>query len=367
MRLFALAAALLAVVTAGIAGFVPTTTAQGPPNRFFGIVRVDGAPASAGTVITAESNGRDCNTTTVQAHPTEGVGFYQLDVAADCGGLMPSLLFFKVGTRYAAETSCWEIGRFTPLSLTITGAGARPMSTLPCAGVPAPTPTPTPAPTPEPTPTPTPTPVAQPFSLSILDMNQPCIPTAGQTVCDPERLALWNGDGAAWRARFQAQGRPAPSPDDVFVATVTFRVEAGDPATIAAIAQVLGWPHVRINAARYRGREATELDEWVEVKNYGGVAQDMSGWSVRLPGMTVAWNFADGFVLAPGQACKFYVGNAGADPCAGPSNVAPRGVLPNDQGVIELWINFLDLRADRVLYRSDPTSQPPPPNLQGFS
>jgi hypothetical protein len=205
------------------------------------------------------------------------------------------------------------------------------------------------------------------FSVSILDMSQPCIPAAGQRVCDPERLALWNGDGAAWRARFQAQGRPAPSPDEVFNATLAFRIEAGDPAFKAAHAKMLGWPHVRINAARYRGREAAELDEWVEVKNHGGAAQDMSGWSVRLPGTIVAWNFAQGFVLEPGQACKFYVGPPGADPCPGSRNIAAQGVLPNDQGTLELWVDFLDLRADQVTYNADPANQPPPPNLQGFS
>jgi len=198
-------------------------------------------------------------------------------------------------------------------------------------------------------------------------MNQPCIPAEGTRTCAAERLALWNGDQAAWGARFQAQGRPAPSADDVFVATLTFRVEAGDPATIGAIAQAVGWPHVRINAVRFRGREANEADEWIEVKNVGGAAQDMGGWSVRIPGTMISWNFADGFTLQPGQACKFYVGNPGADPCAGTRNVADRGVLPNDQGTVELWVNFLDLRAIRVSYSADPNNQPPPPNLQGFS
>jgi hypothetical protein len=363
MRLFALAAALLAVAAAGIVRFAPSTEAQGPPNRFFGTLRVDGALAANGTMITAESNGRDCSSTTVQTHPTEGAGFYQLDVPGDCGGLPPSLLYFKVGTRYAAETSCWDVGRFTPLNLTITGPGTRPTSTAPCAVVatPAPTPTPTPAPTP------TPTPMVQPFSVSVLDMNQPCIPPAAETVCSTERLALWNGEGTAWRARFAAEGRPAPSDDDVFVATVTFRVEAGDPATIAAIAQALSWAHVRINAVRFRGQQANEQDEWVEVKNFGGASQDMGGWGVRLPGSPIYWNFGDGFVLEPGQSCRFYTGDPAADACAGSRNVSTSGVLPNDQGTVELWVNFLDYRAGRVIYRSDPNNQPPPPNLQGLN
>jgi hypothetical protein len=42
-------------------------------------------------------------------------------------------------------------------------------------------------------------------------------------------------------------------------------------------------------------------------------------------------------------------------------------VLPDDQGTVELWVNFLDFLAGRVIYRSDPNNQPPPPNLQGLN
>jgi hypothetical protein len=161
-------------------------------------------------------------------------------------------------------------------------------------------------------------------------------------------------------------GQPAPTPDQTFDATLSFRVEAGDPGAISAIAQALGWPHVRILASRYRGVTANELDEWVEVKNLGGGSQDMTQWSVRVEGTNIRWTFQDGFTLQPGQACKFYTGAPMADPCPGSSNVATSGVLPNTSGTLTLWVDFLDLLAIRTSYNADPNMQPPPPNLQGF-
>jgi hypothetical protein len=271
------------------------------------------------------------------------------------------VVFFKVGMRYAAETGINDPGAFVELNLTVSGAGARPVAP---GTQPAPTPTPTPIPTPAVAPTPAP---LQPFSLSILDLNQPCIPAMGQVVCDTERTRLWNGDMTAWAMRFRSQGLPDPTPDQVFEQTFAFRIEAGDPTAIAAVAQALGWPHVRINATRFRGRTATEQDEWVEVKNFGGAPQDMSGWSVRVEGTPYRWHFAEGFVLQPGQACKFYTGAPMADPCPGTSNLAPMGVLPNEGGTLSLWVDWLELKANEVRYAADPIRQPPPPNLQGFS
>jgi len=161
-------------------------------------------------------------------------------------------------------------------------------------------------------------------------------------ICDAERTRLWNGDA-------------------------TMRLAVGDPATLADLAQAMQWAHVRINAARFRGRASTELDEWVEVKNLGGAPQDMGRWSVRVEGTPFRWTFADGFVLEPGQACKFYTGAAMAEPCGGSSDIAPMGVLPNEGGLLTLWVDFLDLKAIEVRYAADPTRQPPPPNLQGFN
>lgn len=362
----------VAVLTAGSVALASAISAQAPPARFFGTITIDGQLAPTGTTVLTEVNERDCGSGQVTTNPERGAGFYIVDAASEanvagCAGLN-RIVFFRVGTRYAAEIGCFEVGKFTELNLTISGVAPRPTPAPgQCGSEVPPSPEPTPAPTPTATPAPPPPPAATPFSLSVLDMGQPCIPVAPALLCDAARQALWTGDQAAWRARFEAEARPAPTADDVFVATLTFRVEAGDPATIGAIAEQLGWAHVRIIASRFRGVTPTELDEWVEVKNLGGGAQDMSGWSVRIEGSALSWRFADGFILDPGVACKFYTGTPRPDSCSGSSSIAERGVLDNNSGTISLWVNFLDLKANEVRYNADPAQQPPPPNLQGFS
>jgi len=363
MRAVLFAAAILAAAVVGIVSL--TGTAEAIPNRFYGFVTIDGNRA-AGTVVTAEINDKDCSSP-VQGSTFEG---YNIDVNSDditsgCGGVGSPIIFFKVGSRYASQIGCFMPGTFTELNLTISGAAQKPTPAPGQCGVSA---SPSPTPSASPSPTPTPSPSSDPsFSVSVLDTNSPCIPAAGSTICDATRQMLWTGSQAAWTARYEMMGRAAPTPDQVFDATIVLRVESGDPGAIAAIAQQLGWPHVRINAARYRGVTANELDEWVEVKNFGGGEQDMTNWSVRVEGTMIRWTFGDGFVLQPGQACKFYTGTPGADPCPGSSNVATSGVLPNSSGTITLWVDFLDLLAIRTSYNTDSNNQPPPPNLQGFS
>jgi hypothetical protein len=365
MRYVMIAAVAIVVASVGFAGI---SEAQPPPRRFYGALTIDGQPAPAGTRVIAEILDMDCSSYPPAVN-TLPAGQYVVDARGGgpgCG-MEGATVFFKVGTRYASQTGIYESGDFFMLDLTISGAATKPVvpgatpTATPTAAVTA-TPTPTPTPTPAPTPPPPP-----PFSLSILDLNSPCIPAAGQVVCDTERTRLWNGDMAAWAMRYAAQGLPPPTPDQVFEQTFGFRIEAGDPAAIGAVAEALGWPHVRINATRFRGRTSTELDEWVEVKNLGGAPQDMSQWSVRVEGTGRRWTFADGFMLQPGQACKFYTGAPMADPCLGSSNIASTGVLPNDAGTLTLWVDFLDLKAIEVRYAADPTRQPPPPNLQGFN
>ena len=371
MRSLLIAAALLAAVATGVAGVVDLLHAQGPPTRFFGTLTIDGAPAPAGTRVIAEMEGKDCS-----HYPpvslSQPAGRYLVDALGGlpgCGG-EDTIVFFKVGPRYAAQTGIYNSGIFVELHLTVSGAGERPVvavqTPVPTPS-PTPEPTPTPTPTPMPTPTPTPTPTATPFAIAVVDLNSPCIPAPGLLVCDQTRQRLWNGDQAAWTARFRSEGRPDPSPDEVFVQTLGFRIEAGDPATIGAVAQSLGWPHIRIVGVRFRGRTANELDEWVELRNLGGAPQDMSGWSVRVEGTPFRWTFEPGFVLQPGQSCRFYTGNPDPDACPGSINIATSGVLRNDAGGVSLWVDFLELKADEVRYIADPSFQPPPPHLQGFS
>jgi hypothetical protein len=361
MRYVLSATAVLAVAIAGIIQFAGV--AEAVPTRYFGTVTIDGSQASLGTSVTAEINGKDCGSGAVENR--SGTVLYVVDANSDseatgCGGVGEPFVYFKVGTRYASQIGCFAAGSFVEANLTITGAATKPTPTAGQCGA-------TPTATPTPTTSPSPTPSGTQYSLSILDMNSPCIPAGSDLFCDDARLALWNGDQAAWRARYESQGLPAPTGDQVFEATLGFRVEAGDPATIGAIAERLGWPHVRIFASRFRGQSANEQDEWVEIKNLGGGQQDMTQWSVRVEGSSVRWTFEDGFVLQPGQACKFYTGTPGADPCPGSRNVSQSGVLPNTSGTITLWVDFLELKAAEARYNADSNSQPPPPNLQGFS
>jgi hypothetical protein len=366
MRFMLIPAVLAAIVVTALSW--PTDVSQAQvPTRYYGTVTVDGAPQSGLVPIVAEINDKNCS------NPVAGVTFtngYIIDVAADgnisgCGGVGQPYIFFKLGNRYATQIGCFTVGTFVELNLTISGPSTRP---VPAAGLCGVTASPSPSPTPDASPTPTPSPPsAGAFSLSVLNVGSPCVPATGSSQCDATRQALWTGDQAAWAARFQMTGRPAPTPDQVFDATLSFRVEAGDPGAIAAIAQVLGWPHVRINATRFRGVAANELDEWVELRNMGGGSQDMTGWSVRVEGTDIRWTFQDGFTLQPGQSCKFYTGAPMAEPCPGSSNVAASGVLPNSSGTITLWVDWLDLLAIRASYNADPATQPPPPNLQGFN
>jgi hypothetical protein len=201
----------------------------------------------------------------------------------------------------------------------------------------------------------------------VIDLGSPCIPASGQALCDDTRQKLWTGDQATWTARYQEQGRNAPTPDQVFEQTFGLRIESGDPAAISAVAQGLGWPHLRIVASRFHGISTNQTDEWVEIRNLGGASQDMTGWSVRVVGSSVRWTFQDGFTMDGGQTCKFYTGDARQDSCPGSTNVSQSGVLNDQQGSISLWVDWLDLKADEVRYDSDPLHQPPPPNLQGFS
>lgn len=366
MRYVLSATAVLAVAIAGIIQFAGV--AEAVPTRFYGTVTIDGAQAAIGTTVIAEINGKDCGSGAVENR--SGTVLFVVDANSDsestgCGGVGEPFVFFKVGTRYASQVACFAAGSFVEANLTISGGATKPTPAAGQCGQVAATPTPTPSPSTAPSPTPPP--AGTQFSLSILDMNSPCIPSGTNLFCDQARLALWNGDQAAWRARYQSQGLPVPSGDQVFEATLGFRIEAGDPATIGAIAERLGWPHVRILASRFRGQSANEQDEWVEIKNLGGGEQDMTDWSVRIEGSNIRWTFEDGFVLQPGQACKFYTGAPMADPCPGSSNVSQSGVLPNTSGTITLWVDFLDLKAAEARYNADSNNQPPPPNLQGFS
>jgi Cysteine-rich secretory protein family len=75
--------------------------------------------------------------------------------------------------------------------------------------------------------------------LSIADVRlpsldeDPCLPDAGQSDCDPDRLALWSGDPDAWAVQLQANG-VAVTPQNIVLQTLYYRSDRG-----SAIARAL--------------------------------------------------------------------------------------------------------------------------------
>ena len=204
------------------------------------------------------------------------------------------------------------------------------------------------------------------FSAALLDLELPCIPEAGQTVCSDPRLRLWSGDAEAWQQLAAALGGPPPADDDRFWQVIRFRWEAGDPAARAAYARANGWPHLRISEARFRPADSGE-GEYVEISNLGGGDQEMTGWRVR-PGAVAAgpsFLFAEGSILTAGDHCRAYVATVGEHACPGRWLDAGEDVLNDRAGELLLTVDFPALVADRNSYRADPAAQLPPPALRG--
>ena len=196
-------------------------------------------------------------------------------------------------------------------------------------------------------------------ALNLAD-PRPCIPEAGEQTCTTARAALWNGDEAAWRARGVAD------PDARFNETVVFRVRAGDPATVAAIARILGAPYLQVTRLLFAGSLPGQTDEFIEIANLGGGAQDMTGWSVRSPARNLRLPFTPGFVMRPGQSCRIFTGILRGNVC-GEMQFRATDVWPDGGGVAVLFYDALALPGAETRYSADPENQPPPPNLQGSS
>jgi hypothetical protein len=333
--------AALAAAALMLTGITPALKAQpGPPNRFYGNLTIDGSNAPVGTVVTALVSGKECGTRT-----TDAVGQYWVDVASasqTSGCAAPGdTVSFRAGARAAAETAQWQGGTFSKLDLNVSSTG--------------------------PVPSPSPGPSQSRFTVARLDMSSPCIPAGGGARCDDNRLKLWTGDTAAWTAEMARQGKPAPSPDDVFLLTYEYRIGANDPAAITSLAKGLGWPKVYITAVKFRGSAQGEADEYIEITNVGGAPQDMTGWRAHAVQSGADFFFSDGSVLEPGATCRFYTAQTQDDSCPGSVNVATQGVWDDNAGIAELWYDPLALLADRTQYNADPISQPPPPNLRGVA
>ena len=132
--LVAAVVALLSSLVAASASAQPPT----PPNRFFGDVTLSGAPAPAGTNVSASIGGNVCGQTTVQADSTYVLDVVSSGQTAGCGTEGASVSFTVGGAP--AGTATWSSGQFTELDLT-PGA-APPTEAPPVAPPPAVTPTP---------------------------------------------------------------------------------------------------------------------------------------------------------------------------------------------------------------------------------
>ena len=114
----AVVALLSSLMAASVSAQPPT-----PPDRFFGNVTLDGAPAPAGTNVTATISGNVCGQTTVLADSTYVLDVVSSNQTAGCGTDGASVSF-KVGGN-PAESGTWSSGKFTELNL----AGKTPQPT----------------------------------------------------------------------------------------------------------------------------------------------------------------------------------------------------------------------------------------------
>jgi hypothetical protein len=193
---------------------------------------------------------------------------------------------------------------------------------------------------------------------AVLDLTAPCIPEAGRRWCDGFRLRLWRGDPVVW-----ANVRGVTDPEARFNETVLMRAQAGDPATISALARILGTPYVKVTRIRFRH------DEFVEVTNLGGGSQDMTGWLLRSPARDHSFSLPP-TVLQPDDRCTLYTGPARTDPVGicqwftGTRTSPIGGWWPDDAGEVVLIAEGVALLADVAAYRAEPANQPPPPNLR---
>ena len=116
-----------AVMLLGLAGLFSGEVAgaqsspSGPPHRFAGTVSIDGAPADAGTSVTAIVNGAECGSATV-IESTAG-STYAVDVPASCADDGDTVNFHVMGYA-AAEHGTWSGGDRTDLDLTASSMPA---------------------------------------------------------------------------------------------------------------------------------------------------------------------------------------------------------------------------------------------------
>src|SRR4030042_5780532 len=103
-------ALLSSLMVASVSAQPPT-----PPDRFFGDVTRDGAPAPAGTNVTAEIGGNVCGQTTVQADSSYVLDVVSSGQTAGCGTEGASVSFSVGGSP--AGTAAWSSAQVREVDL----------------------------------------------------------------------------------------------------------------------------------------------------------------------------------------------------------------------------------------------------------
>lgn len=124
------AAAIGAAMVVSVAG---AQSPPNPPSRFVGAVTVDGAPATAGTLIEARIGGATCGSTTV--FMASGQARYVLDAPAseptnspNCG-VDGSTVTFYVAGKQASQTGSWANYKLNTVDLAVTSTATTPAPT----------------------------------------------------------------------------------------------------------------------------------------------------------------------------------------------------------------------------------------------
>jgi hypothetical protein len=126
----AVVALISSLMVASVSAQPPT-----PPNRFFGNVTLDGAPAPAGTNVTATIGGNVCGQTTVQADSSYVLDVVSSGQTAGCGTEGASVSLSVAGN--SAGSAAWSSGQFTELDLA---GQAAPPTVVPTVAPATPTP-----------------------------------------------------------------------------------------------------------------------------------------------------------------------------------------------------------------------------------
>ena len=136
-RRIAAAVAVAAIAAAMVVSVAGAQSPPNPPSRFVGNILVDGAPATAGTLVEARIGAVTCGSTTV--FMSGGEARYVLDSPAsdpaqnpNCGTDGSTVTFYVAG-KLAAQTGSWANYRLNTVNLTVTTTAATTPTAAPTA------------------------------------------------------------------------------------------------------------------------------------------------------------------------------------------------------------------------------------------